>query len=108
MKEFNKWFKIAFSFMGKDFEESISLKQVHKPAADDERREWDYMFTINVGDDTYDVVVYGTYDDNGDIRTSGECYVNGDEVAPCFGIEVYDSEDELVAEISDIDIIDSE
>lgn len=108
MKEFNTWFTISFSFMGKTFERCISVAAIHKPADNDERREWDYMDDINVGEDNYDVVVYGTYDDDGNIRTSGECYVNGEKVAPCFGIEVYDNNDDVVAEIDDIDIIDND
>ena len=28
MKEFNKWFTISFSFMGKDFEHTIAIKNV--------------------------------------------------------------------------------
>ena len=108
MKEFNNWFTISFSFMGKTFERTISIKKIHTPDDNDKFREWDYMTDINIGEDNYDIVVYGTYDDDGNIRTSGVCYVDGQEVVPTFGIEVLDNNDDLVAFIDDIDIIDGD
>lgn len=74
MKEFNKWFTISFSFMGKDFEHTIAIKNV----------------TID-----------------GNIRTSGECYVDGNGVAPAFGINVIEDAD-VIDYIDDIDIIDAD
>ena len=107
MKEFNSWFTIAFSFKGNDFEKTINIKSLDIPITENDTREWRYYTDINVGGESYDVVVYGTYDDDGNIRTSGECYVNGEEVCPAFGIEVYDSNDNEF-DISDIDIIDGD
>ena len=72
MKEFNKWFTISFSFMGKDFERTISIKNV---IIDGDT--WFYYFDINVNGDTYTAEMYGTYDDDSNIRTSGKCYVDG-------------------------------
>ena len=36
MKEFNKWFTISFSFMGKDFEHTIAI---NKAEVDDDTLE---------------------------------------------------------------------
>ena len=65
MKEFNKWFTISFSFMGKDFERTISIKNI---TIDGDT--WYYYFDINVSGDTYTAEVYGTYDDDGNIRNA--------------------------------------
>ena len=102
MKEFNKWFTISFSFMGKDLEHTIAIKNI---TIDGDT--WLYYFDINVSGDIYTVEVYGTYDDDGNIRTSGECYVDGNGVAPAFGINVLDDVD-VIDYIDDIDIIDAD
>lgn len=102
MKEFNKWFTISFSFMGKDFEHTIAIKNI---TIDGDT--WYYYFDINVSGDTYTAEVYGTYDDDGNIRTSGECYVDGNEVASAFGINVTEDGD-VIDYIDDIDIIDAD
>ena len=103
MKEFNSWFQISFSWRGKDIEHIIHTNKVER--YDD--NQWEYSFNENVKGDEITFVVVGTIDDDNNIRTSGECYVDGNEVMPFFYVEVFD-EDGLVDNISDIDIIDSE
>ena len=49
----------------------------------------------------------GRADDDGNIRTSGECYVDGNEVASAFGINVTEDGD-VIDYIDDIDIIDAD
>lgn len=102
MKEFNKWFTISFSFMGKDFERTISIKNV---IIDGDT--WFYYFDINVNGDTYTAEMYGTYDDDSNIRTSGKCYVDGNEVASAFGINIIE-DDNVIYYIDNIDIIDAD
>ena len=102
MKEFNKWFTISFSFMGKDFEHTIAIKNVTIDG-----NIWYYHFDIIVSVDIYTAEVYGTYADDGNIRTSGECYVDGNGVAPAFGINVIEDAD-VSDYIDDIDIIDAD
>ena len=102
MKEFNKWFTISFSFMGKDFERTISIKNI---TIDGDT--WFYYFDINVRGDAYTAKVYGTYDDDGNIRTTGECYVDGNEVAPAFGIKITENGD-VIDDINYIEIIDAD
>ena len=102
MKEFNKWFTISFSFMGKDFEHTIAIKNL---IIDGDT--WLYYFDINVDGDTYTVELYGTYDDDRNIRTSGECYVDGYLTTAAFGINVSEDGD-VIAYVDDIDIIDSD
>lgn len=106
MKEFNTWFTISFSFMGKSFERTISIKKAKENV---ENNIWYYYTDINVRGDVYDVEVFGTYDDDGNIRTSGECYVNGKEVCPAFGITIYnEGTDDIVGTIDDVDVIDND
>lgn len=102
MKEFNKWFTISFSFMGKDFEHTIATKKI---VVDGDT--WFYYFDINVNGDTYTAEVWGTYDDDGNFRTSGECYVDGKEVCPCFGINITEDGD-VIDQIDDVEIIDAD
>ena len=102
MKEFNKWFTISFSFMGKDFEHTIAIKNVTIDG-----NIWYYHFDIIVSGNIYTAEVYGTYDDDGNIRTSGECCVDGNGVAPAFGINVSEDAD-VIDYIDDIDIIDAD
>lgn len=103
MKEFNKWFKISFSFRGTDFEHTIHLNQIEVDEC-----TWFYYFDINIKEDTYRVEVFGTYDDNGNVRTTGDCVVDGREVVPVFGINILDDFDDVVDVIDDIDIIDAD
>ena len=106
MKEFSTWFTIAFSFMGKSFERTISIKKAKEHV---ENNIWYYYTDINVRGDVYDVEVFGTYDDDGNVRTSGVCYVNGKEVCPAFGITIYnEGTDDIVGTIDDVDIIDND
>ena len=102
MKEFNTWFTISFSFMGKDFERTIAIKNV---IIDGDT--WFYYFEINVAGDTYVAEVWGTYDDEGNVRTTGDCLVGGDHLAAAFGINI-SLDGDVVGQIDDIDIIDAE
>lgn len=102
MKEFNKWFTISFSYKGKDIEHTISLNKVIT-----EPNYWLYRFDDVVKGDVYHFEVYGTLDDKGNVRTSGDCLVNGETMSAVFGINVDDGIDkDNYDEISDIDIID--
>ena len=110
MKEFNTWFTISFSFMGKSFERTISIKKAKENV---ENNIWYYYTDINVRGDVYDVEVFGTYDDDGNIRTTDECYVNGKEVCPAFGITIYNegclgSDEDIVGTIDDVEVIDND
>ena len=102
MKEFNKWFTISFSCMGKDFERTISIKSISLYGD-----TVSYYFEINIRGDAYTAEVYGTYDDDGNIRTTGECYVDGNEVAPAFGIKITENGD-VIDDIDYIEIIDAD
>ena len=88
--------------MGKDFERTISIKNI---TIDGDT--WFYYFDINVHGDAYTAEVYGTYDDDGNIRTTGECYVDGNEVAPAFGIKITENGD-VIDDIDYIEIIDAD
>lgn len=103
MKEFNNWFTISFSYLGKDFEHTITLHQL-----DIDEDTWYYYFDINVRGDYYRVEVFGTYDDDGNVRTSGKCMVDGKETLACFGINITDDDGDVIAYIDDIDIIDTD
>lgn len=105
MKEFNKWFKISFSFRGYDFEHTIHLNQVD---VDEYDSIWADYFNINVKEDTYRVEVFGTYDDDGNVRTTGTCLVNGEEKVSSFGINILDDYDDIIDIVDDIDIIDAD
>ena len=88
--------------MGKDFEHTIAIKNVTIDG-----NIWYYHFDINVHGDAYTAEVYGTYDDDGNIRTTGECYVDGNEVAPAFGIKITENGD-VIDDIDYIEIIDAD
>ena len=100
-KEFNTWFIISFFYCGKCFERTIHLSSV-KIDGD----TWFYNDTINVRGDEYKIEVWGTYDDYGNVRTSGSCLVDGNEIPAGFGINVMDEDGDVIAYIDDIDIID--
>lgn len=102
MKEFNKWFTISFSFMGKDFEHTIAINKVEV-----EDETWYYYFDLNVNGDAYTAEVFGTYDDDGNVRTSGECYVDGVKCISAFGINITEDGD-VIDYVDDIDIIDAD
>lgn len=103
MKEFNHWFTICFSYRGKDIEKTISLKQIEIW-----NYCWYYTFSDIIKDEKVIFEVFGTYDDDKNIRTSGECYINGVETLSAFGIDVLNEDDDRIAVIADIDIIDSD
>lgn len=102
MKEFNKWFKISFEFKGTLIEHIILIDKVTR---DEEYREWEYTFSHNIKGTDYNFSVNGDIDDDNNIRTSGECYINGEDVCPRFYIYAI-SEDGMEDDIDDIDIID--
>ena len=101
MKEFNSWFTISFNYCGKDIEHTISLNQL-----DIDEDTWFYYFKVNIKGEEYTMEVWGTYDDNKNVRTSGECLVDGHKVSACFGINVSDVTGDIIDYIDDIDIID--
>ena len=55
MKEFNSYFTIYFSFMGKDIEHTISINQLEI-----DEDTWYYYFKVNVKGETFTIEVYGT------------------------------------------------
>lgn len=104
MKEFNSWFTISFSYLGKDIEQTISLSQIERINV---RYDiWVYRFDVPIKDDIVTIEVYGTIDDDDNIRTSGPSIINGVEMPSVFGINVLDEYNEVIDEIDDIDIID--
>lgn len=103
MKEFNSYFTIYFSFMGKDIEHTISINQLEI-----DEDTWYYYFKVNVKGETFTIEVYGTYDDDGNVRTSGECKVWGHNTLASFGINVTDTDGDVIDYIDDIDVIDND
>ena len=85
------------------FEKTISLNQL---TIDGDT--WFYNTKITIRDETYGVEVWGAVDDDGDVRTSGRCVVDGNEwEAAAFGINIFE-DGNLVDQIDDIDIIECE
>ena len=105
MKEFNTWFEISFEWRGKFIKKIIHLAEIQ---GDEEKHEWKYIFYENVKGENITFVIEGAIDDEGYIRTSGECYIDGEEIAPWFLIKVMTDEEGVIDEISDIDIIDAD
>lgn len=106
MKEFKKWFEISFEWRGKIITKIIHISEVERYEEDN---QWEFSFDENVKGENITFLVMGAIDDDGDIRTSGECYIGGEETAPWFLINAMTDEEGVIDDdISDIDIIDAD
>ena len=104
MKEFNSWFEISFEWRGKIVTKIIHLNELQRYEED---HQWEYSFVENVKGEDITFLLVGAIDDEGFVRTSGECYIDGEETSPWFFIDQIADEDGVIDErISDIDIID--
>ena len=89
--EFKHWFKISFSYRGKDFKETSPVKEV-----DTNNENWFYGIELNVDNENLNADVFGTILENGELTTSY-----------AFGVDVY-VDDDTTDTIDDVDIIDGE
>ena len=101
MKEFLSFFTIRFKYDGMTLQKKINLDAIKKKG-----HIWRYEFKKNFEDGIADFIVEGTLDDLGDIRTTGECYVNGMETCPSFYVNCIDFRKKKTFTIDDVDIID--
>lgn len=90
MDEFIKWFKIFFTYRGKDFEFTIHCN--HLETNDN---NWFYRIELYVDGEYFDADVFGTM-------------IDGHPTSQYqFGVDVYINDDDIYT-IDDVDIIDGE